>query len=118
MNFPAQRTVYLGLVALVASALVACDKNDYTTWSCTAGPDQTKISMVLSRSLMTFTPPQALSSGSSASNSSDLRFCGSLGHHSYFDLRCPADTPSAVVRFTPGSGELRLDAKTLQCTVL
>jgi hypothetical protein len=118
MTFPAQRTAYLSLVALVASALVACDKNDYTTWDCTEGADQTKISMVLSRSRMTFTPPQALTSGSSTSSSSDLRFCGSLGHHSYFDLRCPADTPSAAVRFTPGSGELRLGSKTLQCTVL
>lgn len=118
MNFLALRTAYLSLAALVASGLVACDKNDYTTWSCIEGPDQTKVSMVLSRSLMTFTPPQALISSPSTSSSSDLRFCGSLGHHSYFDLRCPADTQSAMVRFTPGSGELRLGPKTLQCTVL
>lgn len=118
MTLPVLRTAYLGLAALVASGLVACDKNDYTTWSCIEGPDQTKVSMVLSRSLMTFTPPQALPSESPSSNASDLRFCGSLGHHSYFDQRCPADTQAALVRFSPGSGELRLGSKTLQCTVL
>lgn len=118
MNFLAQRTAYLGLAALLASGLVACDKNDYTTWSCIEDADQPKFSMVLSRSLMTFTPPRALTSESSSSNSSDLRFCGSLGNDSYFDARCPADTKSALVRFTPGSGALRLGTKTMQCTVL
>ena len=48
----------------------------------------------------------------------DLRFCGSLGHNSYFDVRCPIDTQAAVVRFTPGSGALRLGTQTMQCTVL
>jgi hypothetical protein len=118
MNLSVLRTAYLGLAAFVASGLVACDKNDYTTWSCIEGPDQTKVSMVLSRSLMIFTPPQVLLSESSSSNVSDLRFCSSLGHHSYFDQRCPADTQAALVRFSSGSGELRLGSKTLQCTVL
>lgn len=116
MNFLAQRTAYLGLLALLAGGLTACDKNDYTTWSCIEGADQPKFSMVLSRSLMTFTPPRALTS--ELSNSSDLRFCGSLGNDSYFDARCPADTKSALVRFTPNSGALRLGTQTMQCTVL
>jgi hypothetical protein len=117
MNFPAQRTACIGLAALVASGLVACDKNDYTTWSCNSGTDTAKVTMVLSRSLMTLDPPQVAANPSSK-NQTDLRFCGSLGHDSYFDARCPADTQSALIRFTPGSGALRLGTQTMQCTVL
>jgi hypothetical protein len=117
MNFPPQRTTYIGLAALIASGLAACDKNDYTTWSCIAAADGAKVTMVLSRSLMTLDPPQVAANPANK-NESDLRFCGSLGHDSYFDMRCPADTQAAVVRFTPGSGALRLGTQTMQCTVL
>jgi hypothetical protein len=117
MNLLAQRTAYIGLAALLASGLIACDKNDYTTWSCIPGADGAKVTMVLSRSLMTLDPPQVAANPSSK-NQTDLRFCGSLGHDSYFDARCPADTLSALIRFTPGSGALRLGTQTMQCTVL
>ena len=117
MNFSAQRTACIGLAALVASGLSACDKNDYTTWSCLPGADGAKVTMVLSRSLMTLDPPQSAANPSSK-NQTELRFCGSLGHDSYFDARCPADTQSALIRFTPGSGALRLGSQTMQCTVL
>ena len=117
MNFPVQCTACIGLAALIASGLVACDKNDYTTWSCNSGVDIAKVTMVLSRSLMTLDPPQVAANPSNK-NQSDLRFCGSLGHDSYFDARCSADTQSALVRFTPGSGALRLGTQTMQCTVL
>ena len=117
MNFPSQPIAYIGLAALVASGLVACDKNDYTTWSCNSPADTAKVTMVLSRSLMTLDPPQVAANPFNK-NESDLRFCGSLGHDSYFDARCPADTQSAVIRFTPGSGALRLGTQTMQCTVL
>jgi len=117
MNFPVQRTACIGLAALVASGLVACDKNDYTTWSCNSGADTAKVTMVLSRSLMTLDPPQAAANPSNKSQT-ELRFCGSLGHDSYFDARCPADTQSAMIRFTPGSGALRLGTQTMLCTVL
>jgi len=117
MNFPVQRTACIGLAAIIASGLVACDKNDYTTWSCNSGADTAKVTMVLSRSLMTLDPPQAAANPSNKSQT-ELRFCGSLGHDSYFDARCPADTQSALIRFTPGSGELRLGTQTMQCTVL
>jgi hypothetical protein len=73
--------------------------------------------MVLSRSLMTLDPPQ-IAANPSNKNQMDLRFCGSLGHDSYFDVRCPTDTQSALIRFTPGSGALRLGTQTMQCTVL
>jgi hypothetical protein len=118
MNFSTQRTACIGLVALITSGLVACDKNDYTTWSCIPGADGAKVIMVLSRSLMTLDPPQGFAVNPPNKNESDLRFCGSLGHDSYFDMRCPADTQAAVVRFTPGSGALRLGTQTMQCTVL
>jgi hypothetical protein len=118
MNLLAQRTAYIGLAALFASGLIACDKNDYTTWSCIPGADGAKVSMVLSRSLMTLDPPQGFAVNPSNKNESDLRFCGSLGHDSYFDARCPADTQSALIRFTPGSGALRIGTQTMQCTVL
>jgi hypothetical protein len=117
MNLLAQRTAYIGLAALFASGLIACDKNDYTTWSCIPGTDGAKVTMVLSRSVMTLDPPQVAANPSSKSQT-DLRFCGSLGHDSYFDARCPADTQSALIRFTPGSGALRLGTQTMQCTVL
>jgi hypothetical protein len=118
MHFPARRIVRLGLLASLLGGLAACDKNDYTTWSCVPGADGAKVTMVLSRSLMSLDPPQGLAVSSPSKNESDLRFCGSLGHDSYFDMRCPADTQAAVVRFTPGSGALRLGTQTMQCTVL
>ena len=117
MNLLAQRTAYIGLAALFASGLIACDKNDYTTWSCIPGADGAKVTMVLSRSLMTLDPPQVAVNPSSK-NQADLRFCGSLGYDSYFDTRCPAETQSALIRFTPGSGALRLGTQTMQCNVL
>ena len=118
MHFPARRIAHLGLLTSLLGGLTACDKNDYTTWSCIPVADEAKVTMVLSRSLMTLDPPQGFAVNPSSKNESDLRFCGSLGHDSYFDVRCPADTQAAVVRFTSGSGALRLGTKTMQCTVL
>ena len=117
MQLPALPIARLGLLACLLGGLAACDKNDYTTWSCIPGADGAKVTMVLSRSLMTLDPPQVAANPFNK-NESDLRFCGSLGHDSYFDARCPADTQSALIRFTPGSGALRLGAQTMQCTVL
>ena len=118
MHFPALPIARLGLLACLLGGLAACDKNDYTTWSCIPGADGAKVSMVLSRSLMTLDPPQGFAVNPSNKSKSDLRFCGSLGHDSYFDVRCPANTQAAVVRFTPGSGALRIGTQTMQCTVL
>jgi len=118
MHFPARRIARFGLLASLLGGLAACDKNDYTTWSCIPGADGAKVTMVLSRSLMTLDPPQGFAVSPSNKNESDLRFCGSLGHDSYFDVRCLADTQASVVRFTPGSGALRLGTQTMQCTVL
>lgn len=118
MKFLALHTAYLGLAALVASGLVACDKNDYTTWVCNPSASLAKVTMVLSRSVMTLDPPQIQTTSPSNNKQSDLRFCGSLGHDSYFDLRCPDNTKSALVQFTPSSGALRLGTQTMQCTVL
>ena len=118
MHFPARRIAHFGLLTSLLGGLAACDKNDYTTWSCIPGADGAKVTMVLSRSLMTLDPPQGFAVNPSNKNESDLRFCGSLGHNSYFDVRCPADTQASVVRFTPGSGALRLGTQTMQCTVL
>ena len=118
MHFPARRIAHFGLLASLLGGLAACDKNDYTTWSCIPGANGAKVTMVLSRSLMTLDPPQGFAVNPSNKNESDLRFCGSLGHDSFFDVRCPADTQAAVVRFTPGSGALRLDTQIMQCTVL
>ena len=117
MQLPALPIARLGLLACLLGGLAACDKNDYTTWSCIPGADGTKVTMVLSRSLMTLDPPQ-IAANPSNKNESDLRFCGSLGHDSYFDARCPDNTKSALVQFTPSSGALRLGTQTMQCTVL
>ena len=118
MQLPALPIARLGLLACLLGGLAACDKNDYTTWSCIPGADGAKVSMVLSRSLMTLDPPQGFAVNPSNKSESDLRFCGSLGHDSFFDVRCPANTQAAVVRFTPGSGALRIGTQTMQCTVL
>ncbi len=118
MHFPVRRIARIGLLASLLGGLAACDKNDYTTWNCILGVDGAKVTMVLSRSLMTLDPPQVLAINPSSKNESDLRFCGSLGHDSFFDVRCPADTQAAIVRFTPGSGALRLGTQIMQCTVL
>ena len=118
MRFPPRRIARLGLLASLLGVLTACDKHDYTTWICIPGADGAKVTMVLSRSLMTLDPPQRFAVNPSNKNESDLRFCGSLGHDSYFDVRCPADTQASVVRCTPGSGALRLGTQTMQCTVL
>lgn len=118
MHFPSRPIVHLALLVFLLGGLAACDKNDYTTWSCVPGADGAKVTMVLSRSLMTLDPPQGFAVNPSNKNQSDLRFCGSLGHDSFFDARCPVDTQAAVVRFTPGSGALRLGTQTMQCTVL
>ena len=118
MHLPALRTARLGLLACLLGSLKACDKNDYTTWTCIPGADGAKVTMVLSRSLMTLDPPQGSAINPPSKNESDLRFCGSLGHDSYFDVRCPAKTQAAVVRFPPGSGAIRLGTQTMQCTVL
>jgi hypothetical protein len=117
MRLPSRHIARLGLLASLLGVLTACDKNDYTTWSCIPGADGAKVTMVLSRSLMTLDPPQVAANPSSK-NQTDLRFCGSLGHDSFFDVRCPADTQAAMVRFTPGSGALRLGTQTMHCTVL
>ena len=118
MHPPTRLIARLGLLATLLGSLAACDKNDYTTWNCTPGAEGGKVTMVLSRSRMTLDPPQGLVINPSSKNESDLRFCGSLGHDSYFDVRCPIDTQAAIVRFTPGSGALRLGTQTMQCTVL
>lgn len=118
MNFPTLRTARIGLLASLLGGLTACDKNDYTTWSCNPGTDDAKVTMVLSRSLMTLDPPQAFMANPSSKNQSEFSFCGSLGNDSYFDVRCTTDTQAAMVRFTPGSGALRLGTQTMQCTVL
>ncbi len=83
MQLAALRTARLGLLACLLGSLTACDKNDYTTWSCIPGADGAKVTMVLSRSLMTLDPPQVAVNPSNK-NESDLRFCGSLGHDSFF----------------------------------
>lgn len=118
MHSSARRIAHLGLLASLAGGLMACDKNDYTTWACNPNAETTKVTMVLSRSVMTLDPPQTQATGPSTAKQSDLRFCGSLGNDSYFDARCPVDTKSALVRFTPSSGALRLGTQTMQCTVL
>jgi len=118
MHVPAPGLARLALLACLLCGLTACDKNDYTTWSCLPGGDGVKATMVLTRSLMTLDPPQGFAVNPSHKNESDLRFCGSLGHDSYFDAHCSADTQAAVVRFTPGTGALRIGTQTMQCTVL
>ncbi|WP_062309058.1 hypothetical protein [Polynucleobacter sinensis] len=84
--------------------LCACERDNYTSWSCASNSDQ-KHSMVLKKAQMEFLDQR-------------FEYCGSLGIHSYFDAKCPADIQKSSKVFTPSTGSLTDDKTIFQCNVL
>jgi hypothetical protein len=89
---------------IVITALLGCDRNDYTTWSCTNDSGE-RSSMVLKKAQMQFKDRQ-------------FNYCGSLGPNSFFDLTCPAQIQESSNNFMPSTGKLILDGKEFQCNAL
>jgi hypothetical protein len=95
------------LIPLSISALLAitgCERETYTTWSCTDGAGS-KSPMILKKAQMQFLERQ-------------YDYCGSLGPQTYFDLKCPTQIQDAKNVFTPGSGKLISNANEFQCNAL
>ena len=120
MNFTPQRTLLYCIAVALLGALVACDQRDYVTWNCSATDPASpqKMTIVLDRSAMKFDPAQSIESNVQAGLQTQISYCGSLGHESYFDKRCPPEIQSSAVRFTPNSGALLLSKTSYQCVAL
>lgn len=115
-----QRTLFICIAIGLSSALVGCDGRDYVTWACSntnTSPLQ-KITIVLDRSAMKFDPMQSIGLDEQNKPQAQISYCGSLGHESYFDARCPAEIRSSAVRFTPSTGALMLGKLPYQCAAL
>lgn len=115
-----QRTLLFCIAIGLSSALMGCDGRDYVTWNCSSinsTPPQ-KITIVLDRSAMKFDPVQSIGPGEQSKPQAQISYCGSLGHESYFDARCPNEIRSSAVRFTPSTGALMLGKLPYQCMAL
>jgi len=100
--------------------LMGCNQQDYVTWNCSATDPASpqKMTIILDRSAMKFDPAQSIGLDAQAIPQTQINYCGSLGHDSYFDKRCPPETRSSAVRFTPSSGALLLGKTSYQCVAL
>ena len=90
--------------ALILLGLCACERETYTTWSCSS-PTEAKAPMVLKKAQMEF-------------KGTHLDYCGSLGNQSYFAPKCPAQIEQSPAIFTPSSGLLINDGQGYQCIAL
>jgi hypothetical protein len=95
---------HLLVVPLAFISLLACERDNYTTWTCASSKDP-KISMILKKAQMQF---------------QDLQFdyCGSLGERSYFAQKCPANIQESDYTFTPATGVLLSNHQQFQCSAL
>jgi hypothetical protein len=89
---------------ILSIGLIACGRETYTTWSCidSAG---SKSTMILKKAQMQFQDRQ-------------LDYCGSLGHTSYFDIKCPEQIQAAGTSLVNGSGKLISNTNEFQCNAL
>lgn len=94
----------LGPTLCVCALLVGCERNSYTTWSCSSATES-KISMVLRKAQMEFKDVK-------------LDYCGSLGHHSFFDQNCATNNTQTRTVFIPSTGLLTYDGHEYQCKAL
>lgn len=92
------------LVLLVPLILLACDRDNYTTWGCLSSPDF-KTTMVTKKAQMQFQDQQ-------------FDYCGSLGEQSYFSKVCPSNIRDSDFVFTPSTGSLQSKAQNFACTAL
>ena len=84
--------------------LGACERETYTSWNCNS-VTETKIPMVLRKAQMEL-------------QGNTFDYCGSLGNHSYFDQKCPAQINQSNITFTPSTGLLVNKDQELQCAAL
>ena len=89
---------------LSCCALLACDRDSYTTWSCLSSAGA-KSKMVTKKAQMQFLDRQ-------------FDYCGSLGERSFFSKACPANIQEADFVFTPASGLLQGNNQDYQCSAL
>jgi len=92
------------LLTLLCLSLTACERDNYTTWSCKNFEGE-RLTMVLKKAQMQFHGIQ-------------FNYCGSLGTSSYFDLHCPAPIEDSSNVFVPSSGTLFYKSKQYQCDAL
>jgi hypothetical protein len=85
-------------------ALLACEQNSYTTWSCLSSAG-VKSKMVTKKAQMQFQDRQ-------------FNYCGSLGERSFFSKDCPANIQDADFVFTPVSGLLHGNNQDYQCSAV
>jgi hypothetical protein len=88
---------------ILSIGLTGCGQ-DYTTWSCSNGTDLKSL-MVLKKAVMQFQDQQ-------------YDYCGSLGHQSYFDMKCTVRIQDASHVFANDSGKLISNGKEFQCNAL
>ena len=89
---------------ILALGLSACERETYTTWSCTDSTGN-KSPMILKKAQMQFQDRQ-------------YDYCGSLGPLSYFDLKCPNQIQDSSNIFTTSSGKLVSSTNEFQCNEL
>jgi len=94
----------LCILILSLLGLTACEREDYTSWSCNSATE-IKVSMVLRKARMEFKDLK-------------LDYCGSLGNQSYFDQKCPSLIQESAYTFTPSSGVLMSKDQNYQCSAL
>jgi hypothetical protein len=92
------------MILLACMSLIACERDNYSTWNCTS-PKDVKTIMVLKKAQMQL-------------QENRLDYCGSLGERSYFSKKCPTNIQDADYVFTPSSGTLHGTAQDYQCTIL
>lgn len=86
--------------------LSACDRHNYVTWHCKGlSANQEQFTMVLDGSIM------RLKSG-------DLKFCGSLGNSSFFDVTCPSSLEKSKILFIQKKGDLIEGMNAFKCSEL
>ena len=94
----------LGPTLCVCTLLLGCERDSYTTWSCSSATES-KIPMVLRKAQMEL-------------KDAKLNYCGSLGHQSFFDLNCSVENTHTRTIFVPSSGSLTHNGLEYQCTAL
>jgi hypothetical protein len=92
------------LVLMVSLILIACDRDNYTTWSCLSSADF-KSTMVTKKAQMQFQDQQ-------------FDYCGSLGERSFFSKVCPSNILDSDFIFTPSTGSLQSKVQNFACTAL
>lgn len=83
--------------------LSACSRTDYVTWNCKGVyPNKESFQMILDGSSMQL-------------EKNRLKFCGSMGHSTFFDASCPAQIEKSQVIFIPKKGDFIQGTDAFRC---